>query len=69
VVARVARKLSVEVPGYAATLHLKTNVHSRPPGVRAAVVLEPTDQPLVVEQREGITLARLEQLATVLLHG
>ena len=54
--------LMVELPGYPSTLRLKTNVHSRPPGQRPFVELEPTDHPLAVEQRNGITIARIEEL-------
>jgi hypothetical protein len=32
------------------------------------VELEPTDHPLPVEQRQGITMARVQALAELLLH-
>lgn len=48
--------LSVELPGYAEpTLNLKTMVHSRAVGLRPWLELEPTDHPLAVEQRTGIS--------------
>lgn len=50
------------------TLNLKTNVHSQPVGVRPTVELEPTDHPLAVEQRTGITLACVQAIAEQLLH-
>lgn len=50
------------------TLNLKTHVHTRPIGERPYVELEPTDHPLAVEQRRGITLARVREIAAVLLH-
>jgi hypothetical protein len=40
------------------TLHLKTMAHFRGGGLRPAIELEPTDHPLAVDQREGISLAR-----------
>jgi hypothetical protein len=40
------------------TFLLKTQVHFREGGVRPSIEIEPTDHPLAVEQREGITLAR-----------
>jgi hypothetical protein len=40
------------------TLALKTMVHFRGGGSRPSIVLEPTDHPLAVDQREGITLDR-----------
>jgi hypothetical protein len=57
------------VPGYPETLHLKVRVHTRPVGQRPWIELEPTDHPLAVEQREGITMARVQQIAESLLHG
>ncbi len=37
---------------------------------RAVLIeLEPTDHPLAVEQRVGITLARVQEIAETLLHG
>ena len=53
---------------YPDTLHLKTHVHTRPLGQRPFVELEPTDHPLVVEQQEGITMARVREMAEALLH-
>jgi hypothetical protein len=40
------------------TLHLKTMAHFRGGRRRPAIELEPTDHPLAVDQREGISLAR-----------
>ncbi|GAA3120390.1 hypothetical protein GCM10010466_09160 [Planomonospora alba] len=61
--------LSSELPAYEpTTLNLKTNLHTRPVGLRPAVELEPTDHPLAVEQRAGITRARVRELAELLLH-
>jgi hypothetical protein len=55
--------LSSELPGYgASTLALKTMLHHQRPGWRPLVDLEPTDHPLSVEQREGITTARVREL-------
>lgn len=61
--------LSTALPGYPETLHLKTHVHTRAVGIRPLVELEPTDHPLAVEQRQGITLARVQQIAELVLHG
>jgi hypothetical protein len=60
--------LSTELPLYPSTLNLKTRVHTRPVGMRPTIELEPTDHPLAVEQREGITRARAEAIAHELLH-
>ena len=60
---------NTELPGYPTTLSLKTMVHQRPVGERPWIDLEPTDHPLAVEQRSGITLARIREIAEVVLHG
>ncbi|WP_345475476.1 DUF2199 domain-containing protein [Actinoallomurus oryzae] len=61
--------LSTELPLYSpTTIELKTNLHTRPVGERPAVELEPTAHPLAVEQRNGITHARVQEIAETLLH-
>ena len=61
--------LSVELPYPESTVNLKTRVHTQPVGVRPLVELEPTGHRLAVEQRSGITVARVRQLAEIVLHG
>lgn len=62
--------LSTELPLYhPSTLSLKTRVHTQPVGQRPLIELEPTDHPLAVEQRTGITLARVQEIAETLLHA
>ncbi|WP_255176276.1 DUF2199 domain-containing protein [Exiguobacterium aurantiacum] len=56
---------ATELPGYPDTLNLKTNVHTREVGIRPFIELEPTDHLLAVEQREGITRGRIEELARI----
>lgn len=60
--------LCTALPLYPETLHLKTHVHTRPLGQRPIVELEPTDHPLAVQQRQGITMARVREIAEALLH-
>ena len=61
--------LSSDLPTYQpTTLNLKTHVHTQPVGTRPIVELEATDHPLAAEQRIGITLARVQQIAEQLLH-
>lgn len=60
--------LSTELPYEPTTLNLKTRLHWQPVGVRPLVELEPTDHPLAVEQRTGITVARVQAIAERLLH-
>lgn len=57
------------LPCYPDTLSLKANVRTRAVGRRPLVELEPTDHPLALEQREGITLARVQEIAELVLHG
>ncbi|WP_284746028.1 DUF2199 domain-containing protein [Amycolatopsis sp. RTGN1] len=59
---------ATELPGYEGTLNLKTHLHTGPVGERPAIELEPTDHPLAVEQRAGITLVRVQAIAEMLLH-
>lgn len=56
------------LPGYPETLNLKTNLHTRAVGIRPFIELEPTDHPLAVEQRDGITLARVVEIAETAMH-
>jgi hypothetical protein len=62
--------MSTELPLYQpSTLSLKTRVHTQAMGQRPLIELEPTDHPLAVEQRTGITLARVQEIAETLLHA
>ena len=51
------------------TLGLKTNLHTKPVGERPEIELEPNDHPLAIEQREGITMARVREIVEAMLHG
>lgn len=58
------------LPGYStSTLSLKTHVQAMPVGERPLITLEATPHPLALEQRHGITLARVQQLVEASLHG
>jgi hypothetical protein len=60
---------STELPIYPrSTLSLKTHVHPQPVGRRPLIELEHTDHPLAFEQRTGITMARVQEIAETLLH-
>ncbi|MFG2340947.1 DUF2199 domain-containing protein [Streptomyces yangpuensis] len=62
--------LTTDLPVYPTTTrYLKTHVHTRPVGERPFVELEPTDHPLAVEQRTGITLERVREIAAAVLHA
>jgi hypothetical protein len=53
---------------YPETTHLKVHVHTRPVGTVPVIELEATDHPLSVEQRKGITLERVKEIASIILH-
>ena len=50
------------LPGYPNTVSLKVYVHTQRVGERPLVELEPTEHPLAIEQREGITWTRVHEL-------
>ncbi|MFE9966441.1 DUF2199 domain-containing protein [Streptomyces sp. NPDC005525] len=61
--------LSTELALYSeGTGNLKTNAHTRPVGRRPFIELEPTDHPLAVEQRTGMTQDRVREIAMEMLH-
>ena len=53
----------------ASTMNLKTFVHTRPVGQRPFVELLETSHPLQREQHEGISWARVQEIAEIVLHG
>jgi hypothetical protein len=61
--------LSSDIPLYDSTLGLKCHVHTQPVGQRPTLELEPTHHPLAVEQRTGITLDRVRDIAERILHA
>ncbi|MFF0190792.1 DUF2199 domain-containing protein [Streptomyces sp. NPDC005244] len=61
--------LSTELALYPeSTTNLKTNAHTRSVGQPPYIELEPTDHPLAVEQRSGITQDRVREIAIAVLH-
>ena len=51
------------------TINLKTHVHLRNDGIRPFIELEPTDHPLAVEQRQGISRERVAEIYAMMMHG
>jgi len=51
---------------YPPTLGLKTNLHLHGGNRRPSIELEPTDHPLAIEPRRGITIERVEEIAGAL---
>jgi hypothetical protein len=54
--------------GYPDDEILKTNVHLRNDGTRPYIELQPTEHPLSIEQRDGITQERLIEICQMILH-
>jgi hypothetical protein len=61
--------LSNSIPIYPDTLGLHTNVHLRGGDLRPLIEVEPTDNPLSLDQRHGITLERARELSARWFHG
>ena len=47
-------ELCNRIPGYPDTWHLPATIHTQPVGVRPVVELEPSEHPLVADQKRGI---------------
>jgi hypothetical protein len=62
-------RLANKLPGYPDTLNLKTTVQSKNVKWRPYITLETTDHPLAFEQRDGITYARVQQIAALTAHS
>ena len=60
--------LCTALPDYPDTLNLRSMLHTRSVGDRPCVELEPTDHPLAVEQKNGITINRVREIAETVLH-
>jgi hypothetical protein len=61
--------LSTRLEIYPDTLNLKCNVHSRLPGQRPDIKLEPANHPLAIEQSQGISMDRLIEIAEKIEHN
>ncbi len=62
--------LQSELPVYAeSTLNLAANIHTQSVGTRPSVKLEPMDHPLAKEQRNGISLLRVQEIAEKCMHS
>jgi len=61
--------LSTGLALYPDTVNLRTQAYLRNDGHRPLVVLEPTDHPLAIEQRDGISQTRLADIYAAMMHG
>jgi hypothetical protein len=55
-------RLCNRINAYPDSTDLRCSVHLRSNNLRPRFVLEPTDHPLAIEQRDGITLERVKQI-------
>ncbi|PTS89019.1 MULTISPECIES: DUF2199 domain-containing protein [unclassified Caulobacter] len=60
--------LSAAFKTYPDTEELKAKVHLRDNGLRPYIELEPTDHPLALEQRTGISVERVAELYAAYMH-
>ncbi len=61
--------LSSDLPYESETINLKARVHTRSGDLRPYIELEPTDHPLSIEQRKGITIERVKEIALQFCKG
>lgn len=61
--------LNAWLPPYPDTVGLKTMVHLRNDGIRPYIELEPTDHPLAIEQRDGISVERVADIHARIMHA
>ncbi|QNI31786.1 DUF2199 domain-containing protein [Alloacidobacterium dinghuense] len=60
--------LNTELFPFGNTINLEVNVHTQPIGWRPHFTVSDPDHPLGIEQRSGITLERVEEIAEMILH-
>ena len=61
--------LNASLRPYPETFNLKTNVRLRDDGTRPFIEVQPTNHPLAVEQRDGISEARLAEIYSLVMHA
>lgn len=62
-------RLNNQLPEYApTTVNLKCTVHIEPVGSRPLFFIAEPEHPLAIEQRNGISLERIQQIASILMH-
>ncbi len=61
--------LNVRLPLYPDTVNLKTAVRLRDHGIRPYIEIEPGDHPLALEQRNGISVERVAEIYSRVVHG
>ncbi|MVA57415.1 DUF2199 domain-containing protein [Agrobacterium vitis] len=60
--------LSSQLSIYPDTINLAVEVHLRNNGVRPSIVLEPSNHPLSIEQRNGMSIERVAEIYAAYMH-
>ena len=60
--------LASDLAGYPETIGLAAEVQTREPGTRSRAVLPPGEDPLSIDVWEGVTMARVLEVAELLAH-
>ena len=61
--------LQTEIPLYGSTVNLEVRVVTQPVGRRPHFELVDQEHPLAIEQRQGLLLERVEEIAEMMMHG
>ncbi|MEX6505123.1 DUF2199 domain-containing protein [Jiella sp. M17.18] len=61
--------LSAALPTYPSLDELRSSLHLQPIGQRPLIELAPSDHPLSLEQRQGISAQRLGEIFAACVHG
>jgi hypothetical protein len=61
--------LNTEIFLFGNTINLEVNVHTQPVGRRPHFTVCDENHPLATEQRDGMTLQRVEEIAEMILHA
>lgn len=67
VVSRFTGELATSLPGYAESLSLKVVMQLRERGKRPLIDVQPSDNPLSAEQRQGVSVKRLREICTAVM--
>ncbi|WP_433967614.1 DUF2199 domain-containing protein [Tunturiibacter gelidiferens] len=60
--------LNSQLPVFGDTFNLELSVQTQPVGQRPQFVVVDAGHPLAIEQRDGITLERVEEIAVMMMH-
>lgn len=61
--------LATLLPDYPETVNLNVSIQTRPVGLRPFIEVRTLDHPLAAEQRQGITLDRVQRFSEIILHA